>query len=64
MTNTLFKNNYLTEHELKYKILYQNVLVEALIDPLLDLGQIDVDLDEPQFTSALDELIRLHHQFL
>lgn len=43
---------------------YLNVFVDAFVDPLLNLAEIHVDLDEAQFAASLDQLIRLHDQFL
>ena len=43
---------------------YLEVLVQLVLQPLLDPLQIHPSLDQPQLASALNQLVRLHHQFL
>lgn len=43
---------------------YCRLLHEAGLEPLSDAVQVQVDADQAQLPSPLDQLVRLHHQFL
>lgn len=40
------------------------ILVHTSIDPVFSSGEVDSNSDEAQLTPALDELVRLDHEFL
>jgi len=49
---------------LNYIATYLNLAGHLLCNPLPNFYEISVELDETQFTSSFDELIRLSYQFL